>query len=759
MAKKAPESLISTLLAQARAQGQQDAYSGKRQWARYSFGMRLDVTTDPTRPSAGWHVTLHNVSGGGVGFWSKRELDAGTTIHISDGSDKKAASWLKASVQHCTVGLRGYLIGAAFDEPIAPDAVEGSSVDVVDSGARTDASDAVAGHRSLQMKCALATAAVGIGSAGATGSIVQYLSFDRTGVPPLAVAIGFALAAGFVWGWLLLRKESRFLRDLQKTIKRTTASSPDSSPIAEAPSREFAALRHALVNLSNRWRQREEDARIQRQKLEELTQIKSNILAIVSHDLRTPLTSILMYAHILLEDLNTLSSEDQRNFLGIISEECTRLSRLVDDLLEVQRLESDNTTWDLRSMDLSETIHSCVRVFDAMAQSKSIELVVNCPPKLPPVAADSDKISQVLSNLVSNAIKYTPADGRVEVSAQSRGHEIVLGVADNGLGIPRDKWDQIFDRFAQLSDPNVGESTGVGLGLNIVKKIIEGHGGAVWVDSEMGEGSTFYVSLPTVAPGARPCADVTSAPARRILVCDSDPEMAATIAQTLRGENLDVRVAHSGQRLLAQLDQGEVEVVLTDLVLPDMEASDLLAAMGRKADRSFRTIVHSYEGDARELRRQGVDIFLKRPVSKDELVRAVGVAMQKRTAGGLSVVVVDDGFIDVSRIQDILSATGNIALRAGTWEEAVVKADDSGCDVVMVSRRSLTVEEVDAKDLESVAQRGVRVIVLNTTPRRNDRPYEHNDGITYAVYRAGKESELLEGIWTSDEHLMIGSDA
>ena len=584
------------LLTRAREQGEVDVFAGKRRWVRYNLGMIIEVSTDPTVSSASWRVTMHNISGGGVGVWSKRDVPAGSRIHVRDQVEDDKPVWLPGRVTHSTLGLRGHLIGVAFDDPTPPNAdtngkPTGAPEQATEHRAITGALEAT---QSLRAKCAVG----GLIACGAA-LVVAYGVYDglaaRIG-PDKALVTVFVAGSliGALVGWLIVRRDVWFLGVLPTALRDTVAGKPTSSQLAAAPCTELAALARAFQDLGARWQRREHDERAQREKLEEITRIKTNILSIVSHDLRTPLTSILLYTEMLKEQLDSLAEEDKRDFIRIICDECTRLSRLVDDLLEVQRLESDRVHFDLKPRDLAETVQACVRLFVPLAQNKSVSLTVDCPPRLPPVAADPDKIAQAVNNLISNALKYTPSGGTVNVWAEARDIEVLICVADNGPGIPREKWDFIFDRFSQLADPNVCEIAGFGLGLYIVSRVVEAHGGRVWLDSELGKGAAFYISLPvaegdTMVRSKQPRAGPTA----RVLVCDSDPELAATIAQTVRTEGFEVRIAHSGRRLLQQLDDGDVDVLVTDVVLPDMDATELLDGLNCLAERSFRTIVHT----------------------------------------------------------------------------------------------------------------------------------------------------------------------
>lgn len=747
---------IGRLVAVARRHGETDPYLGKRRWARYTIGMRFEATTDPLEPSAAWPVITHNISGGGVGFWSNCPVSAGAPVFVRDWSDGQAGNWVSACVTHCTVGIQGHLVGVAFEHPAPQEAPCPAGSEAAGTrAARRSTTRRAPARTSLRTKCAYGPAIAG-GIAVVTAALVcNYVWPGTLGLWLPVVALVFGLT-GLV-GWVIAERELHFLQTLRVALRQMAKGEPGASPPAEARSRELAGLRLAFLDLVSAWRKRQDAERLQRQKLEELNQIKSNILSIVSHDLRTPLTSILLYAQMLTEELGDLAREDQERFLGIISDECTRLARLVDDLLEVQRLEAGRVQWDMQPQDLSEAVLGCARLFEAMAQSKSIRFTVDCPASLPPVEADSDKISQALSNLLSNAMKYTPCQGAVHLAVEATGNEIFMRVTDTGPGIPRDKWDQIFDRFSQLSSPDVREIAGVGLGLYIVRQIVERHGGAVWVDSEVGRGSEFCVSLPIKGPTRPPDSprDVSTSQGR-VMVCDADPELASTIARTLRHADYDVRVAHAGCRLLAQLAQGDVEVVVTDVLLPDMNASELLEALANIPRRPFRLVVHSYAGNASELRRRGVDIFLRRPATKEELIQAVQVAMQKRSAAGLTALLLEDGGVDIRRCSSLLSGEGHMPVVVETIEAAAGLTRDYAIDVVMVTKNCLKPDWGDLARFRSTADDNIRVIVLCDGLGKKERRLAEAHRVEAMPYTRGKEEDVVAAITGSAQTLAAG---
>jgi signal transduction histidine kinase/DNA-binding response OmpR family regulator len=741
---------VAQLATLARECGTPDPYRGKRRWTRYAVGMTLEAKASSDPSAERWQVVTHNISGGGIGFWSKQKLPPRSKVWLREWTRDNSAPWLPALVMHCIMGIRGYLIGARFDDACSPDETPGKSSHsnpaVINQGGQDDAGTTAARWwHSLGAKCALASAAAGIVGLLSGILVLTQVQPAAIGVDISLASIGIAAALAGLVGWGVIRGDIRFLNKLQLALRRIARGESARTLGIGAPSKELAQLHGAFMQLETQWREREHSGEARRHKLEELNQVKSNILSIVSHDLRTPLTSILLYAKMLNEELESLARDDQRRFLGIISNECNRLARLVDDLLEVQRLESGRVKWDIQKHDLSETIHECAQVFKSMAFSKSIELELDCPDSLPPVEVDSDKISQVLSNLLSNALKYTPGGGCVRLSAKSNANEILICVADTGPGIPRDKWDQIFGRFTQLSNANTREIAGVGLGLHIVREIVEAHGGAVWVDSEIGQGSEFFVSLPVKRTGPKlDAAPQAESCQGRIVVCDADPQLAAMIAQTLRANQFHVSAVHSGCRLLAQLEQTDAQVVVTDLLLPDVNASELLEALNASKPRPYKLIVHSFAGNGPELRRRGVDVVLQRPATRDDLLQAVHLAMRQQRTRGRTVLVVTTDADQRRLINDLLAKHGHLPIAADRMSEATQRCHVYPLDAILIAEEALRDDWSQLEKLRSVdGETGPVAILCNRAGREKQRRAEAN-GVQLICGQQQLEREILD---------------
>lgn len=227
-----------------------------------------------------------------------------------------------------------------------------------------------------------------------------------------------------------------------------------------------------------------------------IERMKTAFVSTVSHELRTPLTSIKGFISTLLSDMEGYFDNDaRREFYSIIDQECDRLTRLISDLLNVSRIEQGRAleiNW--KQIDPAGIIQKVVNAQKSYTEKH--EFVVRVPEDSPRIWADEDKFDQILTNLLNNAIKYSPRGGEVRVEASVHSSSIRVAVSDQGIGIPADKFDKVFERFERVDTRDTREAGGTGIGLYLVKHLIEAHGGRIWVDSELGKGSTFTFEIP-----------------------------------------------------------------------------------------------------------------------------------------------------------------------------------------------------------------------------------------------------------------------
>ncbi len=232
--------------------------------------------------------------------------------------------------------------------------------------------------------------------------------------------------------------------------------------------------------------------------LRKLEQLRTEFVSNVSHELKTPLTSIRGFTETLLEE--ELDLETQQRFLGIILSEADRLSRLINDILNLSRLESPATRLHLQQVDLKQTVSGVMQILNHLIEAKGIKVNLDFGPDFPLIEADSDMMAQVFLNLLENAVKYTPAMGGVSIAGRFEATKVIITVSDTGPGIPAKDLPRIFERFYRVEKARSRQAGGTGLGLAIVKHIIERHHGQISVDSRLQQGTTFLITLPITQP-------------------------------------------------------------------------------------------------------------------------------------------------------------------------------------------------------------------------------------------------------------------
>ena len=223
--------------------------------------------------------------------------------------------------------------------------------------------------------------------------------------------------------------------------------------------------------------------------------MKSDFLANASHELRTPLHSIKGFVKLLL-DGQVPDPETQKEFLGIVNEQTEHLGSLVDDLLDVSGIDAGHLELRRDRLLVGQVIHKTVQKLNNLAEEKGIEFRIDVPAPLPTIKGDEERLTQVFTNLLYNAIKFSPGGGEVTVSAGVNDHELLAQVTDHGIGVPDEAIPHLFERFYRVDSSMTRNTGGSGLGLYISRQIIEAHGGRIWVESKVGEGSTFGFTLP-----------------------------------------------------------------------------------------------------------------------------------------------------------------------------------------------------------------------------------------------------------------------
>lgn len=230
----------------------------------------------------------------------------------------------------------------------------------------------------------------------------------------------------------------------------------------------------------------------------ELSKLKDELVSVISHELRTPLTAIKLYVSLLLSGKFGELTEKQQKPITVVQEESDRLAKLINDILSLSRLESKKSKLELEQADFSKVVDK--DFFKPLLDNKSISLVDEIPSPFP-VVVDKEKLKRVVINLIDNAAKFTPAGGTITLGGEKTRDGFSFFVSDNGKGIPTEKIPHLFDKFYQVEDHLTRQAGGTGLGLAIVKSIIELHQGTITVESEVGKGSKFIITIPSLKLG------------------------------------------------------------------------------------------------------------------------------------------------------------------------------------------------------------------------------------------------------------------
>ena len=428
--------------------------------------------------------------------------------------------------------------------------------------------------------------------------------------------------------------------------------------------------------------------------MKRMDRMKSEFVSTVSHELRTPLTSIRGSLGLIAGGVVGPLPPAAKGLVDIAKNNCERLIRLINDILDIEKIESGQMRLTLQTVSLQPLLKQAMAANEGFAGQHGVNLRLQAPDEAVMVSVDTDRLAQVLTNLLSNAVKFSPKSEAVEVTLSGRPDHVRVEVRDHGPGIPKEFQQRIFQKFSQADSSDTRQKGGTGLGLNISKAIIERMGGSIGFGSAPGGGTTFYFELPRihepVAPAPVTVAETGAARQRpRILVCEDDRDVARLIAMMLEKAGFVADVAHSGERALVMLGEQTYAAMTVDLsLMPEPDGAALITAVRRDSrTANLPIVVISVSADQGRqhpgLQQLGVAHWIEKPINEHLMVRSIRGAIQGVPAGRPRILHVEDD-LDIQRIAAAIIQEFATFEFATTVQEARIALRTQHFDLVLL---------------------------------------------------------------------------
>jgi PAS domain S-box-containing protein len=495
--------------------------------------------------------------------------------------------------------------------------------------------------------------------------------------------------------------------------------------------------------------------------LQKIDEMKDSFLSTVSHELRTPLTSIKGFAEILLsyeEDRET-----QKEFLNIINEESERLTRLIDDLLDLARLESGRQEWVTDRIAITDIITQAVHAVHSLVTQKRLNIQTDLASDLPYYAGDKDRLIQVVTNLLSNAIKFTPEEGEIKVKAelvkdtQSKKpvEAIRVSVSDTGIGIEAKNQEAVFERFKQVGDTMTDKPKGTGLGLPICKEIVEYYKGRMWVESEPGKGSTFYFTLPLdkkVKAEAPEPQEIREAVApkvgKTILVVDDEDHVRRFLSHEFTKRGYRVFEATNGHEAISLAREQLPDLITLDVLMPEIDGYDATAILKNDEEtKDIPILIISVIEDKQKAFHLGANDYLTKPFKIGMVMEKISKLLRKAQK---TVLVVDDDKALVKSLKYKLEKRGISTYVAYNGKEALQVVHQTPPNLILLD---IIMPEMDGYEVMSRLKRNqktapIPVIVLTGVEIDGGRVKALSLGADDYVTKSDGLNKLFENIET-----------
>lgn len=410
--------------------------------------------------------------------------------------------------------------------------------------------------------------------------------------------------------------------------------------------------------------------------VERANQLKSEFLASMSHELRTPLNAIIGFSDLLREESGGELNDKQKRYTGHIGQGARHLLALINDILDLSKIEAGQIELRMETLSATDRIEEVLAAIRPLILDKKLSLRADVFPGLA-IVADRTHLKQILYNLLSNAVKFTPQGGEITIDARREGDFCCISVADTGIGIAPEDINAIFESFRQVAATTKGIREGTGLGLAITKRLVEAHRGRIFVESQLGKGSRFFVELPlrpastgTEAAGAD-IADVGSRKAPLVLIVEDEEPARELLTNYLESDGYQVAWAASGAEAITQAGRLSPAAITLDLLLPDGNGLKTLHQLKKDpATQNIPIIVVSVLDERGMGLALGASEYLTKPVEKETLLAALRKHIPLASTGAAKILVVDDDTETRYLLAEILDTEGYVSLLATSSMEA-----------------------------------------------------------------------------------------
>jgi PAS domain S-box-containing protein len=459
----------------------------------------------------------------------------------------------------------------------------------------------------------------------------------------------------------------------------------DVSP-RRAAEEKIRMLNQSLERRSSELATANDELSLRNREVERANRLKSEFLASMSHELRTPLNTILGFSELLSEESAGPLNDKQKRFVAHVQRDAHHLLELINDILDLSKIEAGRLELRLEKFSMAVAVAEVLTSVRPLASNKGITLDSDLDTELV-LQADRLRFKEILYNLLSNAIKFTPQGGRVWIESLVEGETVRILVGDTGIGIASEDQKPIFESFRQASPTTKGVREGTGLGLAITRRLLEHHGGKIWVESQLGEGSRFYFTLPLSSAERAGEEMETAADGERgaplLLVASHQAPWRDETSWLLEAEGFATATAGSGGDALHKATALRPSLIVLDLELAGRSGWETLHDLKTNPETSLIPVIIASPSDERKMGAVlGAAECLVKPLSKESLLRAVNRAIQSK--GGLRVLIVDDDPETRQLVADTLRADGHTPVTARNAAEALRSLKTARVDAIVL---------------------------------------------------------------------------